>query len=48
MGYVPWQSFENVLCAKEGFEQGTIFADLILPFYGSPMRGNSGNGRRYQ
>lgn len=48
MGYVPWQSFENILCAKEGLEHGTIFADLILPFYGSSMHGNSGNGRRYR
>lgn len=51
MGYVPWQNFENVLCAKDGLAQGTIFGDLILPFYGSPIHGrnvhgNSGNGRR--
>ena len=46
MAYVPWQSFENVLNAKEGLEHGTIFADLILPFYGSSMKGNSCNGRR--
>lgn len=44
MGYVPWQKFENVLCAEDGFDQGTIFKDLILPFYGRPINGMGGNG----
>ena len=26
--------WKNVLCAKDGIEHGSIFADLILPFYG--------------
>lgn len=44
MGFIPWQKFENVLCAEDGFEHGTIFKDLILPFYGRPMNGMGGNG----
>lgn len=43
MGYIPWQKFENVLCAEEGFVHGTIFKDLILPFYGRPIDGMGGN-----
>ena len=35
MAYVPWQSFENVLDASCGLNQGTIFEDLIFPFIGS-------------
>lgn len=35
MAYIPWQKFENVMDAGCGFEQGTIFEDLIFPFIGS-------------
>lgn len=35
MAYVPWQTFENVLDAGCGLNQGTIFEDLIFPFVGS-------------
>lgn len=35
MAYVPWQSFENVLDANCGLEQGSIFEDLVFPFIGS-------------
>ena len=34
MAYVPWQEWKNVMCAKEGMGYGTIFSDLVLPFYG--------------
>jgi hypothetical protein len=35
MAYVPWQVFENVMDAKCGLEQGSIFEDLVFPFVGS-------------
>ena len=38
MAYVPWQEWKNVMCAKEGMEKGTIFSDLVLPFYGCKYR----------
>lgn len=34
ISYVPWQHFEQVLDAEHGLDHGTIFAELILPFYG--------------
>ena len=34
MGYVPWQKYKNVACADKGMTQGTIFEDLVKPFYG--------------
>lgn len=34
MSYVPWQKFEQVLDAENGLAHGTIFAELVLPFYG--------------
>lgn len=34
MAYVPWQCWENIYEANQGLKQGTIFADLDLPFYG--------------
>jgi hypothetical protein len=34
MAYVPWQEWKNIMCAKEGFKNGTIYSDLVLPFYG--------------
>ena len=37
MAYVPWQRFENVMNAAEGLECGTIFKDLVMPYYGRPM-----------
>lgn len=35
MAYVPWQTFENVLDAGCGLNQGSIFEDLVFPFIGS-------------
>ena len=34
MAYVPWQEWRNVMPAKEGICYGTIFSELVLPFYG--------------
>ena len=34
IAYVPWQKWKNVMCAKEGIQYGSIFADLVMPFYG--------------
>ena len=34
MAYVPWQEWKNVMPAKEGICYGTIFSELVLPFYG--------------
>ena len=39
MGYVPWQKFDRVLDAREGFVVGTIFEELVLPFCGRPCAG---------
>lgn len=38
MAYVPMQQFENLFEAQEGFNQGTIFRDLSLPFMGGQRR----------
>lgn len=37
MAYVPWQRFENIMDSEEGLECGTIFRDLVMPYYGRPM-----------
>lgn len=37
MAYVPWQRFENVMDAEEGLECGTIFRELVMPYYGRPV-----------
>lgn len=42
MAYVPWQQWNNVMCAKEGLCKGTIYSDLVLPFYGCDKRGGRG------
>ena len=34
MAYVPMQMFRNINSADEALSQGTIFADLNLPFEG--------------
>ncbi len=34
MAYVPIQEWKNVMSAKEGICYGTIFSELVLPFYG--------------
>ncbi len=34
MAYVPWQKFRDVYPPEKAFCQGTIFAELDLPFYG--------------
>lgn len=33
--YVPWQNFEHVMDAQKGLNHGTIFAELVMPFYGA-------------
>ncbi len=33
--YVPWQQFCQVMDAGKGLSYGTIFAELVLPFYGA-------------
>lgn len=38
MAYVPMQQFENLFEPQEGFNQGTIFRDLALPFRGGQGR----------
>ena len=35
MMYVPYQRFENLYDPEKALEQGTLFAELDLPFYGS-------------
>ena len=37
MGYVPWQNFENLFDTCEGFQNGSIFKDLVFPFLGRPL-----------
>lgn len=34
MAYVPWQRWQNIYDAEQGFCNGTIFQELNLPFYG--------------
>jgi hypothetical protein len=34
MAYVPWQQWQHVSDAQIGFKFGTIFEELVLPFYG--------------
>ncbi|MBR4867650.1 MAG: spore coat associated protein CotJA [Clostridia bacterium] len=34
MAYVPFQQNSQMVAAEEGFERGTIFADLYKPFTG--------------
>ena len=34
MAYVPWQHWSDVMCASEGLKAGTIFPELVFPFYG--------------
>lgn len=38
MAYVPMQRFVNLYSAADGFEAGTIFKDLDLPFLGGSGR----------
>lgn len=53
MAYVPWQQWQKVFDAHKGFECGTIFEELVLPFCGvkaacsnkQPYSGNT-YGRR--
>jgi len=45
--YVPWQRFEQVFEPEKGLMYGSIFAELVYPFYGARAAcGNMGNGRR--
>ena len=39
MAYVPFQQYETVYDAMEGFENGTIFPELNKPFLGADRRG---------
>ncbi len=34
MAYVPWQNFTEMCDPEKGLQQGTIFPELDLPFYG--------------
>ena len=34
MAYVPFQQNSQMVAAEEGFERGTVFADLYKPFTG--------------
>ena len=38
MAYVPFQRFENLYDDEKALNNGTLFADLYLPFYGSKRR----------
>lgn len=38
MAYVPMQRFVNLFSADEGYDKGTIFKDLDLPFLGGRRR----------
>lgn len=44
MAYVPMQKWRNVLDGCNGLSKGTIFEELIMPYYGSKsacrMRGD--------
>lgn len=51
IAYVPWQKFEQVFEADKGFMCGSIFAELVYPFYGARaacqgMSNGRSNGRR--
>ena len=37
MAYVEWQKWQNVYPADVGFERGTLFEDLDLPFLGEEV-----------
>lgn len=45
--YVPWQKFEKVFEADKGFMYGSIFAELVLPFYGARAACQGGRGNMY-
>lgn len=34
MAYVPWQKWRDVCEVCKGFQKGTIFEELVKPFYG--------------
>lgn len=34
MAYVPWQKWQNIYDPDKGFQCGTIFEELNLPFLG--------------
>lgn len=34
MAYVPWQDFIHVMNGSDGLCHGTIFKELVMPFYG--------------
>jgi len=40
MSYTPMQKWGNIYETEKGFERGTIFAELDLPFEGKGNRGN--------
>ena len=39
MAYVPWQRWTEPYPLEDGFERGTIFPDLSMPFEGRRMGG---------
>lgn len=41
MSYVPWQQWENIYDPQKALMNGTIFADLNLPFTGKPVISSS-------
>lgn len=34
MCYVPWQEWHDVMEPEDSLENGTIFCELVMPFYG--------------
>lgn len=43
MAYVPWQRWRKVCDGATGLAQGTIFQELVLPFYGDRNCGMRGD-----
>lgn len=38
MAYVPWQTWDNIYDTEKGFQCGTIFQEMNLPFLGKGGR----------
>lgn len=34
MAYIPWQTWRDIYDAEKGFQYGTIFQELNMPFLG--------------
>lgn len=39
MAYVPWQDWNSVLDPDKGLQEGSIFPEMIYPFYGCIPKG---------